>query len=369
MKKLREIYRTMDRKTKMLVTGVGIFFIVLIIAVILIGIFKNKNLTYAGLENKIKLSAMKYYKENKELLPKEDGNEVTIDSVFLNEEGYLKSLTKYRKDADTCQATVKVVNNNGYYNYTTYLVCEEYETISLYNKIIEIEPVVEEKNGLYKINDEYIYRGEYVNNYVTFAERPWRILSLKADGTVRLLQADVFEDDNWDNRYNLDSQYNSGITNFEISRIKDKLATIYTDEEIFPKEAKSLITTQNLCIASVSLIDTTRDGSIECAEQTVDKYPIGLIQLNELYYASIDQNCDAFKDPNCTNYNYLAKYKKFWTITPAKENSYTMYCINKGKSVIQEASSYAGIRVTLNLTKNVVYKSGTGTLEDPYIVD
>ena len=126
MKKLMDIFKTMNSKQKMILKVVLLFFIICIIAVIVIGILKNRKLTYTGIEDKLIIAARNYYIDNEELLPKSEGGSVTVDSITLIENKYIKELTKYNKNADSCSASVRVVNNNGNYLYLPSLKCSDY---------------------------------------------------------------------------------------------------------------------------------------------------------------------------------------------------------------------------------------------------
>ena len=366
MKKLMDIFKTMNSKQKMILKVVLLFFIICIIAVIVIGILKNRKLTYTGIEDKLIIAARNYYIDNEELLPKSEGGSVTVDSITLIENKYIKELTKYNKNADSCSASVRVVNNNGNYLNLPSLKCSDYSTTTLYDQIIKNEPIVEEGSGLYLLNDEYVYRGEYPNNYLKFADKTWRILSINNDKEIRLLQVDSFQETPWDNRYNVNAKYSSGITKYEISRIKDKLNTIY--ESTFTDRMKSLISSKQLCIGSRNKRETNNTGSAECSKLTEEYYPLGMIQVNEFVRVSLDSNCKLQTDSSCTNYNYISKLDSyFWTITPSNENDYEVFYVN-GAITTGIASDFYPIRLTLNLTDGIRYETGDGTVDNPYIV-
>lgn len=365
MVKFLEIFKTMDRKQKLILRSVLAFFVICIVLVVIVGILKNRKLTYTGIEDKLISAAEKYYSKNEELLPQSEGGSVSVDSLTLIENKYMKELTKYNKEAESCSASVKVVNNNGKYLYLPSLKCSEYQTTTLYNYITNNEPIVETDTGLYQYEDEYVYRGEYPNNYLKFADKMWRILSLK-DGEVRIIQSDSFQESPWDNRYNVNSNYSSGITTYGISRIKDKLATLY--ESSFKDRAKTLISSKQLCIGKRNKKETNNSGSVECAALSEDYSPVGMIQANEFVRVSLDKNCKVQTDTSCSNYNYLSKLEgHFWTITASSNSDYEVYYVSN-VLVTGIASDYYPIRLTLNLTDGIRYESGTGTVDDPYIV-
>lgn len=356
----------MDRKQKLLVKSILLFFLVCIVGVIIIGFINNRKLSYVGIENKLVSAAKVYYKDHANLLPQQDGGSVSVDSLTLIENEYMKEFEKYKKDAISCSATVTVTNNNGYYLYLPDLKCQDFKTTSIYHKIVKDNPIVTEKDGLYDIDGEYVFRGEYPNNYVEFAGKNWRILRLTRGNEIRLISVDSYQERPWDNRYNVSSKYSSGITEFEISRIKETLNGIY--KKSFNNDDKSYIVSKQLCIGSRNKKATKNDGSVECSKLTEESYPIGMIQVNEYVLASIDANCKVQTNTSCINYNYLRKLDgSYWTITPSSENNYDAYYVS-GSIKDSTASEYRPIRITLNIDGNVVYKSGSGTKDNPYVI-
>jgi len=356
----------MDKKQKLLVKIILLFFLLCIIAVIIIGLLNNRKLSYSEIENKLVSAAKSYYNEHSNLLPQQNGGSVSVDSLTLIENEYMKEFEKYKKDAVSCSATVTVTNNNGYYLYLPDLKCQDFKSTSLYNKIIKDNPIVTEKDGLYDIDGEYVYRGEYPNNYVEFAGMTWRILRLTRGNEIRLISVDSYQEKPWDNRYNVNSKYSSGITEFEISRIKDTLNSLY--EEKFDNDNRAYIVSKQLCIGARNKKATKNDGSIECSKLTEESYPIGMIQVNEYVLASIDENCKLQTNTSCINYNYLRKLDgSYWTITPSTENNYEAYYAS-GAIKVSTASEYRPIRITLNIDGNIIYNSGNGTKEEPYVI-
>ena len=51
------------------------------------------------------------------------------------------------------------------------------------------ENVVESGDGLYKDiyeDERYIYKGENPNNYITFNNETWQIISIESNGTIKI---------------------------------------------------------------------------------------------------------------------------------------------------------------------------------------
>lgn len=69
-----------------------------------------------------------------------------------------------------------------------------------------IKDVVDSGDGLYKDTDEYYYKGENVNNNILLDNELWRIISIKNDGTLKVIKEEPLENKMaWDDGSNLSS--------------------------------------------------------------------------------------------------------------------------------------------------------------------
>ena len=62
---------------------------------------------------------------------------------------------------------------------------------SLVNVLIDSSNLVSSGSGLYKSNDEYIYKGQAENNYLLYSGYLWRIIKVNADNTIKLITDDL----------------------------------------------------------------------------------------------------------------------------------------------------------------------------------
>jgi len=348
-----------------------------IIAIVGIGSMMSEpkitKLDYKGLEEKIKEVGQKYFEENSSLLPKNDGEtkEVSVDDLVKLE--MMSPISDLLNEDATCTGKAVVKNVSGKYAYTGLIDCgDKYVTSNLYEKIINDNPLVTSGNGLYLQNDEYVFRGENLNNYVEFANAKWLIIKVDKDSDIKLLQIDKEgERVSFDDRYNSEKESTVGKNDFSISRMRDSLNEIYNSDK-FNDEEKSLIVAKPLCIGSRNENDNNNDGTIECSNLTSENMYIGLIQVNEYLNASLDFACKTIDDSECQNYNYLASTSpstSWWTITPVKGNTYQTYYIESYGSIEpKNCSSTAAIRPVIYISKDVMFDSGKGTEEEPYII-
>ncbi len=337
---------------------------------IIIGIVKliiGNKLSYQKIEDKMQTATIEYLKDNDLDISLPTGNEiitVEVDDLVANKN--MKELSKYVKNEDIkCSGYVIVRQQNSEYLYIPYLDCgDAYKTSTLRDYIINNQGIVESGDGLYVMNNEYIYRGEYLNNYVNFAGQTWRILKIDVDGNIKLLQDETKLRNVWDNRYNVEAKSLVGINNYELSRINDALQDVYNG---FDNSDKKYITNKNLCIGKRFEGDTTSDGKTECAE-ILENQNVGLIQINEYIIASLDPNCKKIGDGACQNYNYLAKYSnEWWTITPNAVDTHKVYEISRGISKSSNASITKLVRPSIYLNNDVIYVSGDGSKDNPYV--
>lgn len=355
--------KNLDKKTKIYI-GIGagailfLIFLLLILKMSVSGTISSKQF-----EKRLKDASIKYYEKYPEKLPKNSGSTVTITIDELVESGNLKDPKKLLGKV-TCSGNVSVSNNNGNILYQPQISCsDEYETKLLYKRILDDNKVTTSGNGLYKMSDFYIFRGENLNNNVKFAGYNWQIVRINNDNTLKLLLKDRVEATSWDDRYNVERESTVGKNIYSISRIKDNLNEFF---ENLSNNDKALIVPRELCIGARNENSAILNDTIECSKK-LDNQSIGLLQANEYILASLEPACKKLDDNQCSNYNYLTNYNSFWTITPDSQTTFKVYKV-AGGVMLSNASSYAQPKPVVNITSNAVYKSGDGSEKNPYII-
>ena len=364
-----KFFKNLDRKI-IIYFGIAIGIIILLLVILLIlKMSVGSRVNSKVFESRVKEATKAYYKDNKKELPKNNGERKTITIDELVNEGYLKDPDKLLKKNITCEGNVSVANNNGYYLYQPVIECSDgYTTKLLYKKVLKDNPVTHSGNGLYKINNYYLFRGEGIHNYVKFAGMNWRILRINNDNTIRLILVENLESISWDDRYNVDRDDNVGKNDYQLSRIKKKLEKMFnnTDKKMFTSEDKALIVPTELCIGARKQDSIIMDGSIECSRKT-EKLPLGLLQANEYTIVSLDEGCKKLDDPQCINYNYLGYLNAFWTLTADADSTYFVYRVNGTVDTVT-ANSYTQPRLVINLSSDALSSEGNGTSDNPYVV-
>lgn len=372
-------FNNIDEKTKgyikigIIILGLFIgFFLILFIVKLFIG----SVVPFDKIENIMVRAADQYMAKHEDKFNKNEPYEtIELNVSDLVVEGYMDDFSKYTAKNVMCSGKVLVVRNDENVSYIPKLDCgDAYKYQNLVEVITKPENIVTADSGLYKVEGDqtyYIFRGEYPDNYVSYAGKTWRILRIDENNNIRLIQQDAEENIPWDNRYNIDKKYAAGINDFEgtqASRLKDSLVSLYNNEELFTEQDKSLIIPHQVCVEKRAKNEFNNTGSIECSKKS-ELMGVGSIYLSEYFQVSLDANCLGVDSPSCVNYNYLAKLdKRFFTVTASNENSFDVYAIDKGVQIYR-ASQYAHVRMVANLNPNLNFKSGTGTEKDPYIIE
>ncbi len=375
----------MDSKKLIIIGSSVVGLIVLLLVVLwLVSIFGGKKFTYEQVEEKIIEAADKYYKDNPTMLPASDG-EYTLSYQTLVDNNYIKPLSELLKDGANCSAEITVTAQNSSYSYIAFLNCPgNYETKELRN--ILTSTTVTSGEGLYNSNGTYYFKGENINNYIVLGistidkkekSITGRIISVESDGTIKVKLDNRTENTYvWDDRYNETRSSNDGYNVFEKSRIKDTLKSLETenaevnDTLIINSKIKSKLVKKQLCIGARTENDTSKDGSTECSELSVDSYLISLMTAYEYMRASLDENCKVLTDLSCANYNYLAnsEYGSEWGLTPTNQNNYKVYSYTGTSMTLTKTANSKKLRFIVYLNKHTFYKSGTGSSTDPYII-
>lgn len=363
--------KDLGKKKLFIITGgiIGIVILIIIILLVYNAIFGKTS--YKDIENKVLSAAKKYYSDNSSLLPKDETEEATTTDASLTAAGYLKSMSELTKDMKgvTCSASVVVSYVDGEYRYTPLLNCgTAYATKTLTSYIKDNETKVYTGSGLYDLNGDLVYRGENPNNYVKFSGKMWRIVKIENDQVVMILN-EKNEKSVWDDRFNTEMNRNTGINDYSVSRVYEKLKELYDGTTLFSKENKKMLAIHPLYTGKRYEEDIYNDGSIEKAIYMERQY-IGLLPLYDYINASVDMNCTSSVTGSCANYNYLNHFDyNWWTLTADAVDSYRVYRVSSDGTIeSMKASSNGYLRPVIYLAKDALYASGTGTETNPYTI-
>lgn len=346
----------------MVIAITGLVLIILVI-VLIANMFNGGIKNYSELENELISSAKSYYEDNSDKLPVNDGGKVSITDTTLVEAGYIKELKKiYSKD--TCRATVNVIKSGEEYLYNPILKCENYSSKTLVEELKN--NVVSSDSGLYFQKGEYLFKGEYVNNYVKFDGNLWRIVKIDDNGIKMYLINEDLEKNVWDDRYNLEKKSDYGKNTYDTSRMSVYLKNAYEKNKVVSEKNKKYLVNATWCIGSTS--EKTLISNINLCNETMQSY-IGLLGVDDYAKASLEPACKYFDDAQCVNYNYMMKLSYTnWTLTAYSGNTYGVYSLTSSGPEVYRAARQNSIRPVIYLNSDVLIDSGNGSEKTPYII-
>lgn len=370
----------MDRKKlyKIIIITVVVILVIVGLCIAYYFIFGNKK-SYSAIEDIMETAAEEYYDDHAEELPTEAGSTVIISVDTLVSGEYMDSIATLRKDESTsCSGEVRVMNNNGKYQYVASINCGDiYQTKNFKDYILENSKQVYDGSGIYEMDDpsaplnadgtmakKWVFKGENPMNYMEFSGATWRIVSFNED-SVELIYTSAIYNNEFDDRFNTDTNANDGINNYSVSRMREYLNQNYN--KIVDEDYQEYVVPHTVCSGIRTFTDVSVDGSSECSTKITGEL-ISSIPLYEYLRASLDANCTSLNS-TCANYNYLSTLRNFWTITASDINSHTGFIIERGAIEYYELSYAYGIYPIIYITTNISNVSGTGASDDPFVIN
>ena len=368
---MKEILEKLDSKSLIKIAIGAIIVVVCIVGFSLIyyNFFYRKS--YEEIKEVMTTAAKKYYSEHQDSLPKTPGERKNIKVETLVSGEYMKSIAEYVKNEDiACKASVNITNINNKYRFNPLLDCGRYYNYELItDRIQKKEKIATENDGLYQNNEDLIYRGDKVNNYVKFNGASWRIIKI-SNNKLYLIYNQKLENTIWDDRYNKEKESTMGINNYSVSRIRDYINKLYENKDFISNSNKLLLSNFSLQTGKVGETDNDKNGDIS-RNVILDNQYIGLISINDFMNASLDKNCNQATSLSCTNYNYLSDYEyNYWTLTADKNTTHKVYKFFADEGIsLANASSFAYIRPVISIVDDAIYIKGNGTENNPYIFE
>ena len=360
---MKDFFSKMDKK--FLYTSGLLISIPLLIIIVLMMLrgCQGKKLTYEKYQDKMLIKAKKYFEYHK-LLPTNDGKVAVVTLDDLISYG-LKSPKRSLKDS-SCTGSVTVRNNNSEYQYIPYLDCKDYKTDYVINHLKK--DIVTSESGLYQVGNEYIYKGNKVNNYISFFNTLYRIIKIDSNNNLRLVK--VKREDaqvSWDDKYNVSVDENVGINDYYNSSIYDTLWKSYNNIKSVTKDMKTHMLSHDVCLDKKSLNDKSIEQPV-CQNVLKNQY-ISIPSVYDYTNASYDENCKSIGDGACANFNYLDDVLyATWTVNASSDDTFSVYYLSGHYVDVQKAENYKSYYWIINISGNEIYQGGEGTLEKPYII-
>lgn len=257
-------------------------------------------------------------------------------------------------------------------------------------------------SGFYKNSNEttkYSYMGDGSSNYIMLENDLWRIISVEADHTIKVVKLDdkivkAFDEEN--NRNTTNSSYctnpllgcnswslQTSFTNGDITGSVENDSTIltYLNNDFYkglPDTIQSIVVDHNFNIGPVN-----KDASLNEVLSQESKYSwngkVGLLSISDILYAS---NSTTITTSSSLSNNYISDYAKnkiVWTSNPLYNDTSKVWVINnegnlsnKDAKEISEENEKTTYNYTvlpvMYLSSSIQYSSGDGTQNNPFVI-
>ena len=228
-----------------------------------------------------------------------------------------------------------------FYFYSLQSTNKKSASVNLDSAILNNNQLVKSGDGLYKKKNGYFFKGKVENNYVWFANRMFRVLSVEDDNSVRLVSNDLVSMFMWGDSETYDkSNIRLWLTNTEDA----KSGLYYNTIPNFKKYVKK--TTYTLDTLDGNKVKTGKEKfSDSVASITLDDYVLS-----------------GGKD------GYLNNGKLFYLIGFTSDKDY-LYVEEDGSIMSCDRLDAYGIRSVITIKKNTAITQGDGTVNNPYTID
>ncbi len=230
-----------------------------------------------------------------------------------------------------------------------------------------IETVVDTGDGLYLDTYEegrYIYKGANPNNYITFNNETWRILSVEDDGSLKIIRNESIGNMAWTD---------SPLNDWNNASLKTYLNNDYLNT-ITVNKNKIIPRTWSIGDVNSSAIMTDLVASENSTQS--QSFSVGLITVSEYLRVSNNaEECNSVELNNINNsvcrssnwiYNLILTNGSMYTISKAI-NSIIYRIINFGYFEAGSSGNYAVFPV-IYLTPDITI-TGDGTTDSPYKIE
>lgn len=262
--------------------------------------------------------------------------------IYINKEGKVQIVAN---DGEYC--IIKKYNDEDI-TITNDKKCKIINSVKLGN--INIAVSDDNNDGLYKVNDYYVYRGYDPNNYIEINNILFRIVKIDNSKNITIISNNKLIDKSWDtinNNYSLTRESNIG---YYLNNNED-LKSLRTYENFVENEYYSYMYEDHNFDNNENYFQF---GSV-----------VSLININDYINASLDTSCkkNSFRNDLCGNGNWLKTDYDYFSIDKSSDSVYSIS--SDGKIYESETNIELGIRPIFTLKSNLVFY-GDGTKENPY---
>lgn len=194
-------------------------------------------------------------------------------------------------------------------------------------------------DGTYEYMGGTYLKGAQDSNYIWFDGFLWRIMGINEDGSIKMITEENVTAIPWGtNAQDYDNSYiNDWLNNYFYPKLKNK--DLLINSTWCSEKSNDFNSKRTTCTNNLSKIQR----------------PVGLLSTYEYNLAN-------------RNLSYLVNSQHYWTLTP-QATGY-VYIVNvTGPTNFYPCSNSYGVRPVINLIDSITISSGTGTLQDPFIIE
>ncbi len=295
------------------------------------------------------------------------------------------------------------------------------EIASAGSDLVDMAGVVNTGDGLYKDSQEenvYTYRGANPNNYVSFNNELWRIVSANtSDNAIKIMRISSLENMEYDGPgYRATSEYcnesktfgcniwgsKSTLYDFSgINKITELAHQVGGSKYALPEEeaelntylnvtyynglnaeAKSMIKKDAIYKVGVLYYTSSQTASTDMTQVSAAKWKgkIGLVDATEYVRASNNTSCSSvyaymsisgsscYSNSSSHNWMYTSSISYWWTMTPLSNvSSRLIWTVNSGGNLGSNAAfNERGVRPVVTLKSDIKITGGNGSQNNPY---
>ena len=200
----------------------------------------------------------------------------------------------------------------------------------LMTSIVKKSTIVYEGDGLYRISGNYVYKGASVNNYIRYSGMLWRILKFNTDGSVDIVTDEGINMLKWDN---------------DAKKFSESDIYKYLNEYFYKKIDSSDLATTASCQDEITDLN-----KITCNDLN-SKGNVRLLGVSEYLNSKVD-----------------ASYISGGNIWLANYDGTSVWNINGSSLSASKPDNMYYVRPVVTIKASVTLKSGTGTKDDPYVI-
>ena len=233
--------------------------------------------------------------------------------------------------------------------------------------ILDNEEIISSGDGLYEDTYEegrYIYKGVNVNNYITFNNEVWRIVSVEPDKTIKIMRNDSIGEVEWDSSNSNNWARPSTLNTY----LNGKYLT-----NTLNSTAQSQIVSKDFSIGGVSSNDTNLYNTISNENNSKWNGKVALITASEYIRSNSNQSqCGTvnqlYNYNNCKNTTWMYINDIWWTLSSDFDNTFTVFYVYLDGSFNRdyEAIASTSIRPVVYLSSEVKITGGDGSQNNPY---